>query len=385
LNIEHSKLRLLFWESTSRCNLACVHCRRQDIDHPSACDLSTTPAKSLIDSASRMGKPIFVFSGGEPLVRDDWEELAAHARGLGVATALATNGTLIDPSMARRIASAGFHRVAVSLDGADSRTHDAFRGVVGCFDAAIAGLRLLRASGVPTQINATIAGHNDNQLDQLYDLALSLGASALHLFLLVPVGCGVQIERSHQLSPRRYEQVLQWLCRRSGTGVPPVSFSASAAREQSEETHGQDAHATRTHGQDAHAALELRATCAPHYYRVAAQSLGQEGLQPGRSRGCLCGQSVIFVSHRGQVFPCGYLPIDCGNVMDEPLELIWERSAVLRSLRDPSKLTGKCGRCEFKTICGGCRARAFAATGDYLAAEPACEHQPGQGRRDQRL
>jgi radical SAM protein with 4Fe4S-binding SPASM domain len=299
-----------------------------------------------------MGKPIFVFSGGEPLVRDDWQELAAYAHDLGLPTALATNGTLIDPPTARRIASTGFHRVAVSLDGADSRTHDAFRGVAGCFDAAIEGLRLLRSAGVPIQINATIAGHNDSQLDQLYDLALSLGAVALHLFLLVPVGCGVQIEQSHQLSPRRYEQVLQWL-----------------VRQASRLSDRRDAYPT---------ALELRATCAPHYYRLAAQSLGRNGLPPGRSRGCLCGQSVIFVSHRGQVFPCGYLPIECGNVMDEPLDLIWDRSPILRNLRDPSRLTGKCGRCEFKAICGGCRARAFAATGDYLAAETACEHQPEQ-------
>jgi radical SAM protein with 4Fe4S-binding SPASM domain len=369
LSIEHSKLHLLFWESTSRCNLACVHCRRQDIGHPAACDLFTAHAKSLIDSATRMGKPIFVFSGGEPLVRDDWQELAAYAHDLGLPTALATNGTLIDPPTARRIASTGFHRVAVSLDGADSRTHDAFRGVAGCFDAAIEGLRLLRSAGVPIQINATIAGHNDSQLDQLYDLALSLGAVALHLFLLVPVGCGVQIEQSHQLSPGRYEQVLQWLCRR--VAAVPAARRAGV----SSASHGQ---AIGAPAGDALATLELRATCAPHYYRLAAQSLGKTGLPPGRSRGCLCGQSVIFVSHRGQVFPCGYLPIECGNVMDEPLDLIWDRSPILRNLRDPSRLTGKCGRCEFKAICGGCRARAFAATGDYLAAETACEHQPEQ-------
>jgi radical SAM protein with 4Fe4S-binding SPASM domain len=365
LNIEHLSPRLLFWESTSRCNLACIHCRRQEIDAPAACDLSTAQAKSLIDSASRMGNPIFVFSGGEPLVRDDWEQLAAYARTLGVPTALATNGTLIDPPMAKRIASAGFRRVAVSLDGADSLTHDVFRGVAGCFDAAIAGLRLLRAANVPIQINATIAGHNDGQLDHLYDLASSLGACALHLFLLVPVGCGVQIQESHQLSPARYEQVLQWLCRR----VAAVPAAGSRGRGVSPASGHQS---TRSFGHDAHAALELRATCAPHYHRLAAQ----QGLPSGRSRGCLCGQSVIFVSHRGQVFPCGYLPVECGNVRDEPLEVIWESSLVLESLRDASKLTGKCGRCEFKAICGGCRARAFAATGDYLAAETACQHQP---------
>lgn len=331
-------LRLLFWESTSRCNLACVHCRRQDVaDAAAADDLTTDQARAVIRSASSLGKPIFVFSGGEPLMRPDLEELAVYARSLGLPTALATNGTIIDRTVATRIAKAGFHRVSISFDGGDAKTHDAFRGVAGAFERALAGANHLRQAGVALQVNATIAAHNDHQLEAILKLARSLDAVALHLFLLVPVGCGLQIEQSHQLSAERYERVLQWIC--------------------DHQVQGQ---------------MEVRATCAPHYYRIAAE----RGMNVGHSRGCLCGVAVCFVSHRGQVFPCGYLPVDCGSVREQDLADIWRGSSVFAELRDFSLLEGKCGRCGFKTICGGCRARAYAATGNLQAQEPFCTHQP---------
>lgn len=333
-------LRLLFWESTCRCNLACHHCRRLEIAEADAVrDLTTTQAKSVFDSAAELGTPIIVFSGGEPLMRDDWEELAAHVADRKLPAALATNGTLIDSAMARRIRDASFQRVSVSLDGADAATHDAFRGLNGAFEQAMAGVDQLRRLDQEVQINATIAAHNADQLDALHDLAGKIGAAALHLFLLVPVGCGAEIGPSHQLAPDRYEQVLAWICDRQAAERTP----------------------------------ELKATCAPHYYRVAAR----RGLDTGRGRGCLCGLSVIFVSHRGQVFPCGYLPVECGSVRDRPLADIWRDSPVLAELRDFDRLHGKCGRCGYKDVCGGCRARAFAATGNYMAAEPSCTYCPG--------
>ena len=338
-------LRLLFWESTARCNLACIHCRRLDADGEGPSDLTTDEFRGVLDSAAALGRPIIVFSGGEPLMRDDWEALAAHAAALSLPTALATNGTLIDSGLAGRIRRAGFRRVSVSLDGADAGTHDEFRGVDGAFVMALAGLDELRKVGQAVQINCTIAAHNADQLDEFHELARTLGAEALHLFLLVPVGCGVQIADSHQLPPERYEQVLEWVCDRQA--APP----------------------------DAGAPLELKATCAPHYYRIAAG----RGLAPKRSRGCLGGVSVAFVSHAGDVFPCGYLPVVCGSVRRTPLADIWRGSPVFADLRDYDRLKGKCGECEFRGICGGCRARAYAATGDYLAAEPACTYQPGTG------
>jgi len=331
-------LRLLFWESTVRCNLRCAHCRRiETADEAAREDLTTAEFSSVLDSAAELGKPIIVFSGGEPLMRPDWQALADHARTLGLPTALATNGTLVDAALAGRIAEAGFRRVSVSLDGADAATHDAFRRVEGSFGRALAGIAALRGAGVPVQVNATIANHNVGQLDALYALVRSVGAEALHLFLLVPVGCGAEIEESHQLAPETYERVLAWALDRQAEGQ-----------------------------------LELKATCAPHYYRLAAQ----RGVMPKHSRGCLCGVSVAFVSHKGDVFPCGYLPVQCGSVRRQSLADIWRTSPVFVKLRDFEQLTGKCGQCEFKRVCGGCRARAFALTGDYLASEPACTYRP---------
>lgn len=328
-------LRLLFWESTARCNLSCKHCRR--LDPADTEELATEEVRRVFESAAALGRPLIIFSGGEPLMRSDWEELADFARSLKLPTALATNGTLIDSAVAQRIASAGFHRVSVSLDGAAPAVHDEFRGIDGAFDDALSGIAAMNECDQSVQVNVTVASHNIHQLDAMYELSKSVGAVAMHLFLLVPVGCGLEIEASHQLDPDRYEQVLHWICDR---------------QEQGE--------------------MELRATCAPHYYRVAAE----RGMQIARGRGCLCGLSVVFVSHKGEVFPCGYLPVRCGSVRQTPLDEIWANSQVLNDLRDFDKLKGKCGRCEHKDICGGCRARAFAAGGDMLGAEPFCRHVP---------
>jgi len=329
-------LRLLFWESTARCNLQCIHCRRLETDR-SLDELRTGQFQGVLDSAATLGRPIVVFSGGEPLLRDDWEALARHAAALSLPTALATNATMIDAALARRIVAAGFRRVSVSLDGADAATHDTFRGRAGAFDRAVTGIDKLRAAGANVQINATIARHNIDQLDALLRLAGEVRAVALHLFLLVPVGCGARIGLSHQLDPDQYERVLHWVCDRQEVG-----------------------------------GIELKATCAPHYYRIAAQ----RGMDTGRSRGCLAGVGVAFVSHVGEVFPCGYLPVSCGSVRRDSLAEIWRQSPVFAKLRDFSLLGGKCGACGFRARCGGCRARAFAATGDYLAEEPSCTYQP---------
>ena len=319
------------------------------MDAPATDDLTTDQARELIDSVAELGRPIFVFSGGEPLLRDDWQQLAGYARGKGLPVALATNGTLIDAGLAGRIADANFHRVAVSLDGTDAGTHDGLRGRAGAFDAAVAGVVALREAGVAIQINTTLTRVNFGQLDAIVELAHVLGALALHLFVLVPVGCGLELAKSEQLTPTQIERALEWICRQQGQGQ-----------------------------------IELRATCAPQYYRVAAQlqpqhegafgPAGARGL--AGSRGCLAGTGILFVSHNGEVFPCGYLPIVCGDVRRDRLADIWESSDLLNRLRDYDLLTGKCGCCEYKAVCGGCRARAYAAGGDYLAEEPMCAYVP---------
>ncbi len=347
---KRNELRLVFWETTAGCNLECVHCRRLDVAREMMqSDLTTAEAFRLVDQIAGVGDPILILSGGEPLIRPDILDIARHARGRGLTVSLATNGTLVTSKLARAIQAAGIARVAVSLDGARAETHDLFRRQLGSFHRALEGIGYLRWAGVPVQINTTVARHNQAELEAIHDLAVDLGAVALHAFLLVPVGCGVQIAEDQMLSPAGYEAVLH-------------RFYDLAQRGR----------------------LQCKATCAPHYYRVVRQRAAAEGrhVVPARhgmaamTKGCLAGSAVCFVSHKGEVFPCGYLPVEAGNVRRAPFGSIWRLSPVFASLRDPDCLDGKCGACEFVHVCSGCRARAYYATGDYLAEEPFCVYEP---------
>ncbi|MGD2094886.1 MAG: radical SAM protein, partial [Phycisphaerales bacterium] len=188
-------LRLLFWETTIKCNLTCAHCRRLETDETAAKDLSTQQAKNLIEQLAELGgkqplMPVLVFSGGEPLCRDDLFELINHAKSAQIISALATNGTLIDKAVAEQIHNSGIARVAVSLDGATAEVHDKLRQLEGSFEKAMQGIEYLRQKQVPFQINITLTKHNAGQLNDIYELAKSVGAVAVHIFMLVPVGCG---------------------------------------------------------------------------------------------------------------------------------------------------------------------------------------------------
>jgi len=345
-------LRLLFWETTAACNLACVHCRRLDASNQlSRDDLTTEQAATMIRSLPDLGRPILVFSGGEPLMRPDLLELAGIAREVGLPTALATNGTIMDDRLARRIVEAGIRRTSMSFDGPTPAIHDRFRGIDGSFEATRRGFATLRDAGMSMQINTSVARHNFQHLDAMYDLALAMGADALHIFMLVPVGCGMALGDEIMLAPDEYEAALHWIYDRQQEGR-----------------------------------LQLKATCAPHYFRVKTQRDVAAGAKPqaatsggamhAMTKGCLAGQSVCFVSHTGEVFPCGYLPATSGNVKATALPEIWRDSSVFADLRDDRQLAGKCGVCEFKKVCMGCRARAFAESHDYLAEEPNCGFIP---------
>ena len=302
--------------------------------------------------------------------------------------ALATNGTQVSKEVAREIVESGVRRVSVSLDGADAPTHDAFRGIPGAFDAALRGFRNLRELGMSMQINMTIARHNALQLPAVLKLAIELDADALHTFLLVPVGCGVNIAAAQMVPADEYERILNWFYDRWREGE-----------------------------------IDLKATCAPHFFRVMRQRRAAErrslssaefdpapdvaamvpttmthpgsmgvALHPPRTaghhghahplgmnavtKGCLAGTGVCFISHRGEVYPCGYLPVLAGDLRQQSFEEIWRSAAVLQQLRETGNLQGKCGRCEFRNVCMGCRARAYAATGNYLDEEPFCIYEP---------
>jgi radical SAM protein with 4Fe4S-binding SPASM domain len=351
----------LFWETTIKCNLTCAHCRRLESDEAACNDLSTDQARNLIEQLAELGQsqpmmPVLVFSGGEPLCREDLFELVNIARQAGITSALATNGTLIDAKMAEQIKNSGIVRIAVSLDGATAEVHNKLRRLQGSFERALEGVRQLRKKQMAVQINMTLTKHNAGQLEQLYELAKSLGAVAVHIFMLVPVGCGQVLAETDMLSPKQYEQKMLDICRLDSRGE-----------------------------------IQMKVTCGPHYERIIRQQgLHQQrnkpphakGSVPGRTghrgsaRGCLAGLGVLFVSHQGDVFPCGYLPVECGNVLNQNLSEIWHSNPDLARMRNSGALEGKCGICGYREVCGGCRGRAYAATHNYMAEEPFCAYIP---------
>ena len=244
------KPRLIFWEVTKGCNLRCIHCRATATELSSPTDLPTERALDIIKQIADFGNPILVLSGGEPLYRTDIFDLARFATERGIRVALATNGTLVTKPVAKKIVEAGVKRVSISLDGADALTHDTFRGIPGAFEAAIYGMRNLQELGMSVQINTTIARHNAHQLPDVLEMARSLGADALHTFLLVPVGCGVDIANEQMVPPEEYERMLNWFYDRSKDGD-----------------------------------IELKATCAPHYFRVVRQRRAEERKQAAAAAG----------------------------------------------------------------------------------------------------
>ncbi len=348
-NAGTSSLRLVAWEITRNCNLSCLHCRAAAHMGPYTGELSFEAATGLLDEIAGVGRPIVILTGGEPLLREDIFEVAAYGTRKGLRMVMAPNGTLITPEAARKMVESGIRRISVSLDGATAATHDRFRGVEGAFAGAIDGIRCAREAGLPFQINTTVTKDNLEELPRIMDRAVELGAAGHHIFLLVPTGRGKYILEK-EITAEEYEETLNWFY------------------DQREKT-----------------PLQLKATCAPHYYRILRTRSRAEGKRvtyethglDAVTRGCLGGTGFCFISHRGIVQPCGFLAVDCGDVTKQPFSEIWKQSPVFLRLRNFDLLQGKCGACEFKRVCGGCRARAFEATGDYMAEEPLCSYAPG--------
>ncbi len=341
--------RLIFWELTEGCNLKCAHCRATAQPQRANDELTTEQAYKVIDEIAAFADPILVLTGGEPLYRPDFFEIASYARSKGLTLAMATNGTLVTREIAERIKTTGIHRVSISLDGPNAEIHDRFRGVPGAFEAALRGAGYLREQGVDVQFNTTITKHNVDYKEQIVELARKQEVKALHLFMLVPVGCGIQIADHQMLPAQQYEEVLGWFYERS-LEVP----------------------------------FEIRATCAPHYYRIMRQKAAEKGQRisvqthgmAAHTKGCLAGTGVFFISHKGKAYPCGYLPVEAGDVLAQPVAEIWNESPIFRQLRRTDELAGKCGVCEFVNVCSGCRARAYYATGNLMGEEPYCIHVP---------
>ena len=358
-NIIEPKLQLVAWEITRSCNLYCAHCRASADCGPWEGELSTEECYRLIDEILEVGKPIIILSGGEPLAREDVLTVGKYAVNKGLRVVMGSNGTLVTEEMAARIKEVPISRLAISLDFPVPELQDDFRGKKGAFEEAMAGIVNARRAGIDIQINSTITRLNVSLLEQTLALAKEVGAVAFHPFFLVPTGRGKDLE-SVELSPQQYEETLNWI--------------------NDKQTELGDS-------------MFFKPTDAPHYMRVMKQrqkqAKGSDMPVPQRpasasshrplqsiTRGCLAGTGFCFVSHRGTVQGCGYLDVAAGNVREQSFGQIWANSPLFNDLRNLDNIKGKCGICQYKKICGGCRARAYETTGDYLEAEPYCVYQP---------
>jgi len=341
-------LRMIAWEVTRSCNLNCIHCRAAASKGPYPGEFTTEEAFGLIEEIASFSTPVVILTGGEPLLREDIFDLARYGSHRGLRMVMAPNGTLLDAEKARRLKESGIQRVSISLDGATGASHDRFRQVPGAFAGALRGIEFLKKVGLEFQINTTVTQGNYQELPAILDLAVRLQAAAHHIFLLVPTGRGKDL-RDQAISAEDYERILHWF-----------------------------------YDQREKVSLHLKATCAPHYYRILRQRAKAEGKKmdstplglEAMTRGCLGGIGFCFISHVGDVQPCGYLEVQAGNTREGRLREIWENSPIFNRLRDFNSYQGRCGRCEYVRVCGGCRARAFYQEGDFMAEEPLCTYQP---------
>lgn len=346
------------WETTRACGLRCVHCRAEAIPSRHPGELTTEEGRALIDRVAAFGPPvpIFVFSGGDPLERPDLFELIRHgvARGLRVGVTPAPTARL-DATAVRALREAGVHRMALSLDGAIPSRHDGFRGEPGSFDAILCAAATARAVGLPIQINTTVARCTASDLPRIADRVEALDAVMWEVFFLVPIGRGEALE---PLSAAETELVLGWLYRRQREAAfRLITVEAPAYRRVGRQIESAERRAGASWDSNGSPAGSSHRRCAPH---------GSTG----------DGNGFLFVSHLGEVFPSGFLPLAAGNVRTDDLVDLYRDSALFRRLRDRDLLRGKCGRCEYRFACGGSRARAYAVTGDPMAEDPFCAYEP---------
>jgi len=330
---------LVSWNVTSACDLRCPHCYL-DAGAKAEGELTTERALELIDEFARMGTEMLILTGGEPLLREDLPELIEAASGAGIHVVLGTNGRLLDTARARDLREAGLSGVGISIDSLDPARHDAFRGREGSLDRALAALDACREQGLPVVMQSSVFEWNREELPELVQLARDRGAAAFNAYFLVCTGRGEQLT---DLAPADYEQSLRWL------------------GEQEVVHRGE---------------MMVRAKCAPHAARIACEA----GAPLGGSAGCLAGKSYVRIGPRGEVTACPYMPDAVGNVLDEGFEVLWTSAPLFARLRE-GRLGGRCGRCEHQDVCGGCRARALATSGDPLGEDPFCTYEPKGGER----
>lgn len=341
---------LVFWETTRACDLVCQHCRACAVPKRDPRELTHDEGLELLREIRALGCPMVVLTGGDPAKREDLVELVRFGSSIGLRMALTPSATpLVDHALLVRLRDAGLARLAMSLDSCHAAQHDGFRGVVGSYDRTLTLLRAARELGLSTQLNTTLTPRNVDELSELAELARGLDVALWSVFLLVPTGRGAALGT---LSPERVESALLTL--------------AALAKA---------------------APYDVKTTAAPQFRRVLLQQKVAQreiaGIADGIGRapyGVNDGQGIAFVSHTGDVYPSGFMPISCGNVRGAGLTRIYRSHPLFLALRDPEQLTGKCGECEFKRVCGGSRARSYAVHGAPLGYDPACAYVPKRSR-----
>ncbi|UCG49841.1 MAG: radical SAM protein [Phycisphaerales bacterium] len=335
---QSNKPRLIAFEVTRRCRFNCRHCRAEASDEP---DLTTSQCVRILESIADFCRPVIIMTGGEPTERRDICELLTRGRDLGLPMVMATCGYKIDEDFIAGLKAAGIIALSFSIDGASSKTHDAFRRTPGAFETALHAARIAAKANVRFQINTTITKRNLHEVPQIARLARNLGAYCFNPFILVPTGRGRQIAED-LLEPAQYEKLLEDL----------------ADLKQASD-------------------IELRVTCGPQFSRIWRQrTKNTHKLAPKkRIAACMGGREFGFVSYRGDVQTCGFLNVSAGNLVENGFDFadMWRRSPFLKEIRDVAGYHGDCAACRYSGICGGCRARAYAVTGDYLAKDPICD------------
>lgn len=365
---------IVIWEITQACNLACVHCRAEAQPKRHPLELSTEEGFRLLDEIKRFGDPLFVITGGDPLMREDVFDFIDYGHKIGLRVAVTPSATpLLTRENIARMSEKGISRMAISLDGATADTHDKFRAVEGSFDITMNAINACRDLNVPLQINTTVTRQSRPELGRIAEMVKEFGAVLWSVFFLVPTGRG---EEKDEVTPEEYEDVLNWL------------YDTSLSMP-----------------------YNIKTTACTHYRRIILQRKKAEKLaqmeregkvieerdgniqgpgfaifKDGMNRAIRAvndGSGFVFISHTGDIFPSGFLPIKAGNVRTDSLVSVYRDAPLFKDLRDVEKLKGKCGVCEYKKLCGGSRARAYAVTGDYLAEEPYCTYIPVKWKKQQ--
>jgi radical SAM protein len=350
------------WEVTRACAFACKHCRADAQHRRDAGELTTDESFQLIDRLADFGNPILIFTGGDPMMRRDLFDLIAYAAQKGLRCSLTPTATgLPTVERLRKVREAGIRRIALSLDAPSAQVHDSFRQVDGSWERTMRILHNAESIGLSVQVNTTVTTFNVDQLTEMVPFIEEVGAVQWSVFFLVPTG---RAQAKWLISPHEHERVFHWL------------YDLSQA-----------------------APFDIKATAAPMYRRVAIErkraELGSDGpvtfqgagfqYADGLNRptkGVNDGNGFLFISHLGEIMPSGFLPVSAGNVREDDVVDVYREAPLFRDLRDYSKLKGRCGRCEYRDVCGGQRGRAYGLTGDYLESDPSCVYQPAPVDQD---